>query len=77
MRTVDDLMRLWPTVAEFARDIGIKPTHAQTMRVRGSIPVEYWPNILAAAKTRNLRGVTADALMTLHAGAPSNMAKTA
>jgi hypothetical protein len=63
MRTIDDLMKLWPTVAEFARDIGIKPTHAQTMRVRGSIPVEYWPNILAAAKTRNLPGITADTLI--------------
>jgi hypothetical protein len=61
-------MNLWPTVAEFARDIGIKPTHAQTMRVRGSIPVEYWPNILAAAKARKLGGITADALMKLHAG---------
>lgn len=66
MRTLDDLMGLWPSVSEFGRDIGIKPSHAQTIRVRGSIPVEYWPAIIKAASERGFKGVTAERLMALH-----------
>lgn len=64
-------MGLWPSVADFGRDIGIKPSHAQTIRVRGSIPVEYWPAIIRAAAERGIEGVTADSLMALHAPSES------
>jgi len=67
LETVAQVMGLWATDAEFARDIGIKPSHAQTMKVRGSIPVDYWPDIIAAAERRGLAGVTADTLMRIHA----------
>jgi antitoxin VapB len=66
--TVGVLMGQWPSVAEFARDIGIKPSHAQVMKVRGSIPVDYWPATISAARARGIKGVTAELLMKLHRG---------
>src|SRR2546422_9255392 len=68
IRSVGDLMGLWPSVAEYARDVGVKPTHAQTMKVRGSLPIDHWPATIAAAKERHIAGVTAELLMKLHAG---------
>jgi hypothetical protein len=67
VKSVESLLRRWPSVSEFARDIGIAPNHAQTMKARGSIPVEYWPATIAAAKARHIGGVTAECLMNLHA----------
>lgn len=65
-KTVAALMDRWPTTAEFARDIGIKPTHAQTIRVRGRLPVEYWQRVIDAAAERGIRGVTAAFLLEIH-----------
>jgi hypothetical protein len=39
--TVAELMALWPSDAEFAREAGIAPKHAHAMKRRGSIPDEY------------------------------------
>lgn len=66
--TVAALMGLWPSDADFARDIGIKPSHGQTIKLRGSLPVDYWPATIAAAARRGFGGVTAELLMRLHAG---------
>lgn len=65
--SVGALLGRWPSVAEFARDIGINPSHAQTMKTRGSIPVDYWPATIVAAKQRHIEGVTAEHLLKLHA----------
>ena len=61
-----DIIRLWPTLAEFARDIGIKPSHAGTMLVRGTIPPSHWSRVVAAAAERGLSTVTLDALSSLY-----------
>lgn len=58
MDTLDDLVARWPTAAEFARDIGVKPNHLQTMLVRRSLPTDYWEHAIAAAKRRRISGVT-------------------
>lgn len=63
-------MGLWPNDAEFARDIGVKPSHGQTMKVRGSIPVDYWPKIVSAALHRKIKGVSYERLVELHTAAP-------
>lgn len=67
MTTIDDLMRRWPSISDFGRDIGVKPTHAHVMRLRGSIPTEYWQAVIDAAAARRIVGVTADELVRLHA----------
>ena len=67
MQTIADLMGLWPSVSEFARDIGVQPTHAHVMKVRGSIPSARWAAVVEAAKTRGIPGVTFEKLAELAA----------
>jgi len=62
IRAVADIMALWPTDADFARDIGIKPSHAQVMQTRDSIPAPYWSKVVAAAAERGIEGVTLELL---------------
>lgn len=61
--TFSDLIALWPSTAEFGRDVGISVDKASKWR-RGErgIPSSYWPAVLAAAKKRKLR-VSAQSLM--------------
>lgn len=55
IRTIDDLIGLWPSDAEFARDIDVKPSHVGVMKVRKKIPSEHWPAIKAAAARRHAK----------------------
>jgi len=83
--TLDELIGLWPSEAEFARDIGLKPSHVAVFKVRRKIPSTYWPAIIEAAQQRCLEGgvtveqkrgfkaVTADALLKIQV----SMAQTA
>lgn len=70
VKTVGDLMRLWPTISDYARDVGLRPTHAQTIAVRGRLPVEYWDITIKAAARRSIDGVTADFILKLHSETP-------
>lgn len=72
MKSLAALTALWPSVAEFARDAGIKPSHAHVMLTRGNISVGYWPAIIEAAEKRGLSGVTPEALLRLHTPAPDD-----
>lgn len=67
IQTAADVMSRWPTDADFARDIGIKPTHAQVMKFRRSIPSSYWARIVSAAAERGIDGVTLDVLAAVAA----------
>lgn len=66
-KTASEVMAKWPTDADFARDIGVKPTHAQTMKVRDSIPAPYWSAVVAAAAKRNVQGITLELLAKIAA----------
>lgn len=68
MNSFADVIDKWPSGAEMARDIGIKPTHLQTMKARGSIPSKFWPDIVAAAAQRGLPGITLELLGRLSRG---------
>lgn len=65
--TVPSLINLWPSLAVFAADAGVSYEAAKQMRRRGSIPVGYWPAIIAAADTRGIDGVSSETLMASHA----------
>ena len=53
MQAVDSIIGLWPSVSEFARDLGLKrETHGSVMKSRHSIPVAYWTKLIDAAKAR-------------------------
>jgi hypothetical protein len=55
-----DLIGSWPkdgertSIQTFAADIGVKYVHAARMRCRNSVPLDYWPRILAAASKRRV-----------------------
>ena len=53
-------------VATFARDIGVTVEHASAFNRRRSIPVRYWPRVVAAAVERGIDGVTYDYLVSIH-----------
>jgi hypothetical protein len=68
--TVAELMALWPSDAEFAREAGIAPKHAHAMKRRGSIPDEYRAGVVDAAVRRGIVGVTFERLTLMHAKRP-------
>ena len=75
-KTVSDLIDLWPDpkVANFGRDIGTTVEHAATIKRRNSIPVQYWPNVVAGAKARKITGINYDALVNAHTAKSENAA---
>jgi hypothetical protein len=42
MRSFIEIINLWPSDADLARDIHVRRNRLHTMKVRNSIPVEYW-----------------------------------
>jgi hypothetical protein len=71
MKSVADIFELWPTMAEFGRDIGLPYPTVAAWKQRGSIPVAYWRDLIRAAGNRGHPEVTADLLIDLHNQAPS------
>lgn len=57
-----NLIHLWPTVAEFARDLGQQPTRAYKWSDRDSIPPQFWRDVVRAAEARGI-AVTVDDLL--------------
>lgn len=57
-----DLINLWPSLSDFAADLGIEYGTAKAMRRRSSIPSEYWLTMVRTAETREIAGVTLEAL---------------
>jgi len=53
-----DLIALWPSVREYADDVGLKLDAAKKIRARGRIPQQYWLPTVAAAERRGIEGVT-------------------
>jgi hypothetical protein len=51
------IINLWPTIADFASDIGVGYEAAKAMRRRGSIPPGYWVRTVDAAARRGIEGV--------------------
>ncbi len=68
MKTVADLMDEWPEpkVATLARDLNVTTEHAAQFKRRNSIPVRYWPDLLAACKTHGIKGVDYKLLVAIH-----------
>jgi hypothetical protein len=51
--------------ARLAREIGIPPFHAQTMKTRGSIPAAYFLRVAAAADRLSLENISIEALCAM------------
>lgn len=56
--THQDIINLWPSLNEFAGDIGVAYGTAKAMRRRGSIPARYWDKMIAKASDRKISGVS-------------------
>ena len=52
----------WPSVADFARDLGLNYQTARFMKRRDSIPPRYWRKVVLAAKGRGIKGVSVESL---------------
>lgn len=56
--SVSALIAVWPTIAEFASDVGCGYEAARQMRRRESIAPDHWPTVIAAADRKGIEGVT-------------------
>lgn len=73
--TFQDVMAKWGSYADFARDIGIKPSHAEVMKVRKSIPPSHWPKIVKAAERRGCSEITYELLAKIAARASAGRSR--
>lgn len=60
--THTDLINLWPSLSDFASDLGVQYGTAKAMRRRNSIPPIHWGVMIDKAKARRIKGITDTAL---------------
>lgn len=66
-----DVIDAWPSVAEFATDIGIAYERAKGMRRRNSITFDCAHAVVLAAAARGIEGVSHELLARLVSNDPS------
>lgn len=59
-----EIIEKWPSLSEFAADLGVPYGTAKAMKRRGSIPADRWVDVVEKAKARKVKGVTLEALAT-------------
>lgn len=62
MRSYIDVISDFGGPAQFARAIGIEPSHANVMKVRDSIAPAYWDAVAKAAAARGILGASIEDL---------------
>jgi hypothetical protein len=80
MQTVADIFAIWPSDAEFGRDLGVAYATVASWKQRASIPAAYWQRVTEAARRRGHPEISAEVLTRLHAhrrgeGRPSGFAE--
>ncbi len=60
-----DIINAWPTLSDFAADIGVTYGAAKAMRRRSRIGIEYVDAVVSAAQARGLTGISADLIARL------------
>lgn len=69
MQSVPELIDAFGGPTAFARILDLKgPSTASEMKRNRSIPVDYWPRLIAAAREHGIRGITAEHLMKINVG---------
>lgn len=68
-----EVIGTWPSLSEFAADIGVEYGTAKAMRRRSSIPPQHWVAVVKAAEARGYIAVTYEA-MAVGAAAPAAVA---
>jgi hypothetical protein len=72
--SVEKLQSRWSSYAAFARSVGVSEGAAQQWRIRGSIPPEYWADVVDAAKRDGVQGVTIQSLLEMRTGRATHAA---
>lgn len=67
--SISALIDEWPTIAEFAADIGCKYEAARQMRLRESIAPTHFGRVIAATAQKGIEGVDWEWLAARHASA--------
>lgn len=70
MSTFRNIIDKWPSIGEFASDLGVKYVTAQLMRHRDSIAPRHWNNVVLAARKRSISGVSLEVLAAIEAAEP-------
>ena len=69
MRNPAQIIDLWPSRAELARELDVSYQTISKWRARRSIPPSYWKGLLASAVLHRISDVSAAALVEAHAPA--------
>lgn len=64
--SVPDLIEAFGGATAFAKVIEKNPSTASEMKRTGSIRIQYWPLIVAAAPGHGIEGVTLESLALMH-----------
>lgn len=56
--SISDLINKWPTIGDFADEVGCGYEAARQMRLRESINPKHWESVVAASQRRKIKGVT-------------------
>lgn len=56
--SISALIEQWPTITEFAAEVGCGYEAARQMRRRQSIAPEHWPKVVSVSAARKIEGVT-------------------
>jgi hypothetical protein len=59
------VINLWPSLGDFAADIGVSYGAAKQMRRRNSIPDEYRSAVVEKAATRGFKGISFELLIRI------------
>lgn len=62
IREFKDIIYLWPSAADFGRDIGVGEVSARAMSRRNSIPSKYWGATIKAAVERGISSLSYETL---------------
>jgi hypothetical protein len=66
MCSIADMIEKFGGNTSFAEVLGKRPSTVSEMKRRGSVPVEYWPRIVAAAQQLGMQGLSYEALVQMH-----------
>jgi len=72
--THSDIINRWPSLGDFAGDIGVEYGTAKAMRRRSSIPPGKWVLIVEKAAERGIAGITFEVLALAAAAEPERVA---
>jgi hypothetical protein len=62
MRSHRDIIALWPSSADLARDINVPADNVRKWKAHNRIPGWHFADLVAAAERRGIDGVSADVL---------------